>query len=1019
MDLRTVTFFLVFHNQKPKMTRELQVQTISIAKRCLFLISMLLTTLVANAQYSGYVGDSFTIPDPPDRYGYTAMNATFSSSSAHLYVDRYGWCQIRSYFTGTQTVICTCLYVRSDGTVGGNVPYTQTYYVTCKARNITGLPSSVTMEEGEEKTLSWDISPYSASAQVTWSTSNSSIVAVSQNGKLTAKSAGTAVVTAENNSGPDVNVYVTVNEGKKLSLIASPAGSEVLEGSQVSLTCNREGADIYYTLNGSTPSKSSTKYTSPITINEACTLKAIAYKDGYETSEVLTENYTVKEIIAPSGIIVTADSKTIGVGDKVNASYSILPSEANTSLAVTWSSDDKSIATINSSGQITGIKEGVTYIRATTANGIEGSWKIRVMADSYVFDDGVGVASVATSGFHTLIVKKDGTFWACGRNSTGELCDGTKNNSITPKFIMSNVASVSAGSQLSSGNSFIVKRDGTLWVCGVGSYGPLGTGSGKNVSVPTKIMEDVLQVKTTGYKTHILKKDGTLWACGWNNSFGLGIGSQYEGVEKLTPVKILSNVAQLTPGGTTMAIKKDNTLWAWGENEYGELGDGTTTARTAPIQVMNDVVTASSNFVVTCAVKKDGTLWSCGGNKYHYLCDGTQNSQTFKHVMDNVKLALNCSMYFIIKQDGSLWGYGSNDYGQLGIGTKGDVNSPVKIMEDADSIMSNSFATFVRKKDGSLWAFGTGNSNGQLGDGTTEQRILPVKIMDAPNGKPYEITLQYARDSIEIGKIMTITCLTKPSNATVNLTWSSDDPTIATVDATGTVKGIKSGTTYINAETENGKVDWFKITVYVPNIERTVKTSAAGYATFYDSELAYVLPEGLNAQVVTNASNDKLSYQTIANGNNSGLIPAGVPVMLVSNQKSAASYQLKSTWSEETYSGNNLLHGSDEATTTTGDGYHYKLSYGKSGSNMSNVFGWYWGTQNGGAFQIEGHKAWLVIPKSSAATRGFAIDGNATGIDSLTSEEPENAVYYDLQGRRIDKPAKGVYISRGKKVIIK
>lgn len=86
---------------------------------------------------------------------------------------------------------------------------------------------------------------------------------------------------------------------------------------------------------------------------------------------------------------------------------------------------------------------------------------------------------------------------------------------------------------------------------------------------------------------------------------------------------------------------------------------------------------------------------------------------------------------------------------------------------------------------------------------------------------------------------------------------------------------------------------------------------------------------------------------------------------------------------------------------------------------MSNVFGWYWGTQNGGAFQIEGHKAWLVIPKSSAATRGFAIDGNATGIDSLPSSEPENAVYYDLQGRRIDKPVKGVYISRGKKVIIK
>jgi Leucine-rich repeat (LRR) protein len=55
------------------------------------------------------------------------------------------------------------------------------------------------------------------------------------------------------------------------------------------------GANIYYTLNGSTPSTSSTKYTSSgITITQSCTLKAIAYKDGYETSQVLTASYTVE-----------------------------------------------------------------------------------------------------------------------------------------------------------------------------------------------------------------------------------------------------------------------------------------------------------------------------------------------------------------------------------------------------------------------------------------------------------------------------------------------------------------------------------------------------------------------------------------------------------------------------------------------------------------------------------------------------------------------------------------------------
>ena len=92
--------------------------------------------------------------------------------------------------------------------------------------------------------------------------------------------------------------YTIMEDPKpKLTLSASPSGGEVNAGSKVYLnTTNATGADIYYTLNGTTPTKSSTKYTSSgITINERCTLKAIAYKDGYDTSNVFTTNYTVKQ----------------------------------------------------------------------------------------------------------------------------------------------------------------------------------------------------------------------------------------------------------------------------------------------------------------------------------------------------------------------------------------------------------------------------------------------------------------------------------------------------------------------------------------------------------------------------------------------------------------------------------------------------------------------------------------------------------------------------------------------------
>ncbi len=199
-----------------------------------------------------------------------------------------------------------------------------------------------------------------------------------------------------------------------------------------------------------------------------------------------------------------------------------------------------------------------------------------------------------------------------------------------------------------------------------------------------------------------------------------------------------------------------------------------------------------------------------------------------------------------------------------------------------------------------------------------------------------------------------------------------------------------------------------------------ITISTAGYSTFYNSQFAYVLPNGLSAQVVTNASNGKLTYKTIADGNTAGIVPKGTAVILASDGKRPGIFTLSPTISDASYSGTNLLHGSDETIMTTGNGYHYKLSYGKTGTIWDNVFGWYWGAQDGTPFQIEGHKAWLVVPNGGTRAEGFTIDGDATEIISIVSEEEGLDVYYDIQGRRISIPTnKGLYIKNGKKVVIK
>ena len=114
-------------------------------------------------------------------------------------------------------------------------------------------------------------------------------------------------------------------------------------------------------------------------------------------------------------------------------------------------------------------------------------------------------------------------------------------------------------------------------------------------------------------------------------------------------------------------------------------------------------------------------------------------------------------------------------------------------------------------------------------------------------------------------------------------------------------------------------------------------------------------------------------------------VPAGTAVMLqVSENTDAQALSIGLTAKEDNRSfASNLLHGSDVATTTTGDGKHYKLSYGQAGSANENVLGWYWGADGGAAFTSGAHKAWLAMP--AAASRSFfGLPGEETGMGDAT-----------------------------------
>lgn len=222
------------------------------------------------------------------------------------------------------------------------------------------------------------------------------------------------------------------------------------------------------------------------------------------------------------------------------------------------------------------------------------------------------VKMVGGTDYSYAILKNDGSVWTWGENRYGELGDGTTEMRGDPVKIMDNVQSISGGA-----NHFAaVKKDGSLWTWGWNRLGELGDGTQEDKMLPVKIMDDVAKVSLGGEHSAALKTDGSLWTWGDNDSGELGRETWNAGENKLIPVKIMEDVADISMGdGASAAIKEDGTLWTWGDNYRGRLGTGTVAYSTVvPVKIMENVKSVSVGDQHTGIITTDGRLWMCGGN---------------------------------------------------------------------------------------------------------------------------------------------------------------------------------------------------------------------------------------------------------------------------------------------------------------------------------------------------------------------------------------------------------------------
>lgn len=314
---------------------------------------------------------------------------------------------------------------------------------------------------------------------------------------------------------------------------------------------------------------------------------------------------------------------------------------------------------------------------------------------------GEGFRAVAAGGGHSIAARLDGTVWAWGPDASAQ---PSLSSHQSPVQIGAGYAAVSAG----TGSVIALKTDGSAWQwgwdCQGGVYPPAQFGDGFASAVAG---------------AYALRGDGTIWL-------------HYIWSPVLEQLPVGDGFYTLAVSDHILAVKTDNTLWGWGRNDYWQIAKGLASRLDTPVLIESQVASAAVGSFHSVAVDTNGTLLEWGVNGSDFMGNGENGLPGVAHVGDGfVSVAANSDHSLAIKADGTLWAWGGNATGSLGDGTRAAQPRPVPIAsrsaEGIASVEAASDHTLAIDRGGSLWAWGW-NGTGQLGDGTTVDRLSPVEI---------------------------------------------------------------------------------------------------------------------------------------------------------------------------------------------------------------------------------------------------------------------------------------------------
>ena len=451
------------------------------------------------------------------------------------------------------------------------------------------------------------------------------------------------------------------------------------------------------------------------------------------------------------------------------------------------------------------------------------------------------VKSVSLSSGRSAAITKDGSLYVWGDNTYGLLGDGTYVDSNIPIKIMENVESIS----LSKSTSAAVTSDGSLYMWGANSYGQLGNGTKTKSTVPIKIMENVENVSLGVYCSAAITKDGSLFV--WGNTFLLG-DMNPEDTRK--PVKIRSGVKLVDlsrqASSNIAIVDNDGSLYMGGWNGNGELGNGVMMNDFSyPIKINLSTTFSTESVILAENANAPDNTFPGTGSFTNLLPNETYNFYVMKSKTAEEPLSADNLLYIgqgVSDAAGNLnipYEARENYDGAVSFAvgmTSPDISSAtvsipnlkyngkeqyavptvtykgVTLTEGIDYILTGNFSAKTAGKY-QLTVMGIGMFTGSK---TASYSITEETITPSAKKKVTSLQLDCTSTEMTVGSSKRLTASIQPSDAAdKTVRWSSDNPSVVTVDSNGEMRALKPGWAVISATTNDGTNLTAKCTVSV------------------------------------------------------------------------------------------------------------------------------------------------------------------------------------------------------------